>query len=372
MDILRHSLEVLQQSGYQFAVLLKHPKESYEDIPRFDGLILSDNLDSGLQEQIRLLTLKITTVYSLSQNSGSSTDTSTGSIQSNPRITETIPLVTLCVSTSSSAEKYFNLAFRLLRQLPCKQISKCWIKVIEPKKKARYPYTLGEKSKPTWWPKGVEHREPDHLQKPDRLTLMITIMSVVAPLWYENNKEIYKDMRDATHALFKNDKEGFLKDLILENVYKVSHAIAETNLGNKVDLQVLDLSKIKSAKQYSEMIKRRQQNRIQPNLSVNKPSISAHELSSKARIKPSINSKSQPIPGIEETDEDSYHDSEETISSQLASEYYDSNEEAGVILEMYNQLQDVRHGEMDYNDVFESYLEDGIHSSKAPSKSMLL
>ncbi|WP_204265074.1 hypothetical protein, partial [Klebsiella aerogenes] len=45
----------------------------------------------------------------------------------------------------------------------------------------------------------------------DRVALMIAIMLYVAPMWYQKNREIYKDMRDATHTLFKNDREGFLK-----------------------------------------------------------------------------------------------------------------------------------------------------------------
>lgn len=60
----------------------------------------------------------------------------------------------------------------------CKAIAKSYIKLVEPRKQVHFPYN-GRKviagvsrrvdpelTKPGWWPDGVEHREPDHLQKP--------------------------------------------------------------------------------------------------------------------------------------------------------------------------------------------------------------
>lgn len=60
----------------------------------------------------------------------------------------------------------------------CKAIAKSYIKLVEPRKQVHFPYN-GRKvisgvsqrvdpelTKPEWWPDGVEHREPDHLQKP--------------------------------------------------------------------------------------------------------------------------------------------------------------------------------------------------------------
>ena len=66
-----------------------------------------------------------------------------------------------------------------IQQVPCKVIVKAWIKKIHPKKQGTYPYNGGKRArmlglqkkqrgsitKPPWWPPGVSHREPDHLEK---------------------------------------------------------------------------------------------------------------------------------------------------------------------------------------------------------------
>lgn len=367
MDLLGQSLEILQRAGYQFAILLNNPSSSLKNSPHFDELIITDKIDGPLREQIQLLSLKIRTLSSFFPHSANS---SFESFTSNSHVLGSLPLVDLCASDFAVVEKYFNLAFKLLRQLPCKQISKCWIKVVEPKKKAHYPYTLGERSKPSWWPEGVEHREPDHLQKPDRLALMIAIMSVVTPLCYQGNRQIYKDMKDSTHALFKNDKEGFLKELILENVYNVSQAIAEAKLGGQGLLKVLDLNKIKSTRKYSELIRVQHQN------------IQTQPVSHTSRIGTGtplknlemVNDKNyNRFPSrFEDTDYESYRDSEETISSQFSSEYYDSNEDTGEMVHAYHQLHEDTSRDMAYNDAFEAYLDECIPSSNPNSKPMLL
>jgi hypothetical protein len=70
----------------------------------------------------------------------------------------------------------YNAAFHSLQQTNCRLIAKAFIKAVEPKKQTRYPYNGGkkgpngetgdpEKTKPSWWPAGVTHREPDHLKK---------------------------------------------------------------------------------------------------------------------------------------------------------------------------------------------------------------
>ena len=73
----------------------------------------------------------------------------------------------------------YKRCFKLMQQLPCKTIAKCWVKTVEPKKQAHHPYNggqsaakLGKKgdggvTKPDWWPKeGCRHKEPDHITKP--------------------------------------------------------------------------------------------------------------------------------------------------------------------------------------------------------------
>lgn len=65
----------------------------------------------------------------------------------------------------SELNEYYDKRFLALQQQTCKLVVKAWIKVIEPKKQTKFPYNKGEEQKPTWWPEGVRHREPDHLSK---------------------------------------------------------------------------------------------------------------------------------------------------------------------------------------------------------------
>ncbi|TYJ58105.1 hypothetical protein B9479_001201 [Cryptococcus floricola] len=71
---------------------------------------------------------------------------------------------------------YYEKRFSSVQQEVCKQVAKAWIKVVEPKKQSRFPYNKGDKSKPKWWPKSIEHRAPDHLTKEQRLSLLIHML----------------------------------------------------------------------------------------------------------------------------------------------------------------------------------------------------
>lgn len=82
----------------------------------------------------------------------------------------------LTIGDHDEVTAFLETRFRQLQQLVCKIVAKAWIKVIEPKKQTRYPYNKGEDSKPTWWPDEVRHKEPDHLMKPERITLLMTML----------------------------------------------------------------------------------------------------------------------------------------------------------------------------------------------------
>lgn len=77
----------------------------------------------------------------------------------------------LVISNVEAVTTFFETRFRQMQQLTCKVVAKAWIKVIEPKKQSNFPYNRGEESKPSWWPAGARHKEPDHLMKPGRLLL---------------------------------------------------------------------------------------------------------------------------------------------------------------------------------------------------------
>lgn len=72
---------------------------------------------------------------------------------------------------------YYEKIFQNLQQTNCRIIAKAYIKLVEPRKQVNYPYNGRkivegrtqqldpEATKPPWWPRGVSHREPDHLPK---------------------------------------------------------------------------------------------------------------------------------------------------------------------------------------------------------------
>ncbi|KAF4221633.1 hypothetical protein CNMCM6457_001784 [Aspergillus fumigatiaffinis] len=85
---------------------------------------------------------------------------------------------------------YYERSLKHFRQVNCRQILKTFIKFIEPRKQAKHPYNGGkppagappgekgdpEMTKPEWWPANVVHKEPDHLRKDQRLSLLIHII----------------------------------------------------------------------------------------------------------------------------------------------------------------------------------------------------
>ncbi|KAJ8102139.1 hypothetical protein POJ06DRAFT_77837 [Lipomyces tetrasporus] len=87
--------------------------------------------------------------------------------------TEYHPLV---VCDREAVTAFFEAKFRQLQQLACKVVAKAWIKVIEPKKQSNHPYNKGDEFKPDWWPSEARHKEPDHLMKPERLVLLISML----------------------------------------------------------------------------------------------------------------------------------------------------------------------------------------------------
>ncbi|GAA5900359.1 hypothetical protein JCM8208_005338 [Rhodotorula glutinis] len=66
----------------------------------------------------------------------------------------------------------FNELWHKVDKLVCKS----WIKAIEPNKSSRFQYQKGDAHKPDWWPRELRHKEPDHLTKPERLTLLVHLL----------------------------------------------------------------------------------------------------------------------------------------------------------------------------------------------------
>ncbi|KAA8901729.1 hypothetical protein FN846DRAFT_781031 [Sphaerosporella brunnea] len=82
----------------------------------------------------------------------------------------------LIIGDRAAVTTFYMTRLRQMQQLMCKVVAKAWIKVVEPKKQSNFPYNRGEESKPAWWPRDVRHKEPDHLMKPERLTLLLTML----------------------------------------------------------------------------------------------------------------------------------------------------------------------------------------------------
>ncbi|KAJ5889276.1 hypothetical protein N7504_010086 [Penicillium tannophilum] len=97
-------------------------------------------------------------------------------------------LTTISVKDKNYLRRYYEKVFQNLQQTNCRVIAKVYVKVVEPRKQAQYPYNgrkpvagemqqfSPEETRPPWWPIGVSHREPDHLLKHERIELLVHIL----------------------------------------------------------------------------------------------------------------------------------------------------------------------------------------------------
>ncbi|KAG8863320.1 hypothetical protein FRB96_008811 [Tulasnella sp. 330] len=93
-----------------------------------------------------------------------------------PSTTDTVTSIN-SGSSASPLDEWFCNQFHRLQQTTTKLVAKCWIKVIEPKKQNKFPYQKGDASKPDWWPQTLRHKEPDHLLKAERNSLLLAILN---------------------------------------------------------------------------------------------------------------------------------------------------------------------------------------------------
>lgn len=73
--------------------------------------------------------------------------------------------VVFAINDTTAFREAISYKLMDLQQAVLKRLSKGWIQAICPKKQANYPYNKGQSAAPPWWPEGVLHREPDHLDK---------------------------------------------------------------------------------------------------------------------------------------------------------------------------------------------------------------
>ena len=172
-------------------------------------------------------------------------DENTSRVSTTPRLltpslpftTTSTPLHEITLSSTAARTAFLELRFGQLQQGVCKTVAKAWIKIIEPKKQTRCPYNKGEAGKPDWWPEGVRHKEPDHLMKPERHALLLTILRSpkvrVARLQLATAEVV---------ALIKADKVSLLMDVyrIAREEEKLRDAGEVLEKEVKVEVSTLD------------------------------------------------------------------------------------------------------------------------------------
>jgi hypothetical protein len=101
------------------------------------------------------------------QMSACSPDKSSDSIDERP--SNSTDMDQLVIGNTTEVTAFYSKAFKDFQQLNCRHIAKAFIKFLQPSKQVKHPYNGGamkdpEKTKPTWWPACVKHKEPDHLK----------------------------------------------------------------------------------------------------------------------------------------------------------------------------------------------------------------
>jgi hypothetical protein len=155
--------------------LLKH--KLYPDLGSFD--LIGTNLKRPASPtNIELYTRHKASRIELADNSDAEADIGSDSDEES-YFAATNRKMSLKIDDAEGIKNLFYAnRFKRMHQLPCKMIAKAWIKVIEPKKQAKFPYNGGKKAKqlghtkpngevtrPPWWPLNQPHKEPDHIRK---------------------------------------------------------------------------------------------------------------------------------------------------------------------------------------------------------------
>ncbi|KAK4946209.1 hypothetical protein LTR10_014721 [Elasticomyces elasticus] len=95
------------------------------------------------------------------------------------------PALQVRVDDRERLERWFREAFVAMQQVACRTIAKIWIKRIHPKKQSTHPYNGGmprgepldpNRTRPPYWPAHVIHREPDHIGRDDRTSLLVHLI----------------------------------------------------------------------------------------------------------------------------------------------------------------------------------------------------
>ncbi|KAJ5283358.1 hypothetical protein N7505_001338 [Penicillium chrysogenum] len=137
------------------------------------------------------------------------------------------PEVTISIVDRDLLRKYYK-AFQNLQQTNCRALAKAYIKWVEPCKQVYFPYNgrtvvAGvtqqldpEATKPPWWPRGVRHREPDHLLKEERIRLLIHILCELRASYCISAKKLREADQQIRRHIFPAARL-----LTLDEIYRV-------------------------------------------------------------------------------------------------------------------------------------------------------
>lgn len=222
------------------------PNGSFSSLS-FSNLSASSEIQSALANLIN--PNKIAT--SSPKNSSSEVNTSLSSSSSHALSGKSRPYKIIVIDPHNKVDvkNYLYNCFEEFQQIPCKLLSKAWIKVIEPKKQSKYPYKQGESSKPYWWPANCIHREPDHLKKDERINLLINILRIFKQRESElvYTASLIKGLGPSNKKIVRSDNDFSQRRMdILEDMFRVVNAQNEFNVKN--------LKVIKPGKKYSSLI----------------------------------------------------------------------------------------------------------------------
>ncbi|KIW38400.1 hypothetical protein, variant 2 [Exophiala oligosperma] len=102
------------------------------------------------------------------------------------RVVNEGPALQIRVDDHDKLQRWFKEAFVAMQQVACRIIAKMWIKRIHPRKQSTHPYNGGvprsehrnpERTRPPYWPSNVPHKEPDHIGRDDRTSLLVHLLT---------------------------------------------------------------------------------------------------------------------------------------------------------------------------------------------------
>ncbi|KAJ6171517.1 hypothetical protein N7470_000584 [Penicillium chermesinum] len=123
--------------------------------------------------------------------------------------------------------KYYTRAFKKLNYRNCCFIAKAYIKLVEPCKQKKFPYSgriwfngrrqqlHSSKTSPPWWPSGLSHNPPDKLERKDVIILLICLLCDLHKT-HQITVQKLKEADQTIHRLI-----GPRKQVILDEIYRV-------------------------------------------------------------------------------------------------------------------------------------------------------